>query len=706
MLAHLKWLLGSPIPQAIIPNIITAIGLTNSVITFVLTNILQRRSMVRWRQLAWITFAFLWSAIVACLVDLIVPSYGATMKNLGTKCGITLWALGLICLVFLVHKIFSISLSSRTASITSLMRRVDPFLMDTNYNFGVPFLDAIRRRVTSAGEKIFFPIVLVSDRSGVGLQISHRFLTQGMIDGEGTVYVSFTRPWTIVAHQILSHLPQTPRALERQMVILDCYGMLYLADERRNIGPAVDHKIEVRFCDPRDPVEIKTGIRNALRYLQRSGVKSVRLLYDSLSDYLAVADEELVVSYLRSSIVWEELYGVKSIYLVWPDMLRTPMSEEYLAWFGNTVLWVKDKVSCYSAVLEGVGGKPINMMFNSKLEMIIESDFSVDEDRVAHMANIIARLGYRPDDYDGLTPFSHDAYREAQFIFFLTAIDHNTHGERKYTATIGGKLVHGSDLLYEQARSAAAKEKDLFTPERVRVLSADDLRRILRVGQDLEPVGIEERAELLNDAADILLRFYSGDIRKLFAKADGCLRRPDNQGALDLLRVFKAYMDPLEKKSFLLVKLLRRRKLIEIKDTQNIDVPVDHVLFTIALRSGLVRMDQSLKEAILSGISLDKETVEKLRRATLLAFRRVAAVSGVAVDVFDDLLWAYGREVLGNATPLPMEKAELIRIGLNEQIENKAALIDFIQAIAGIDSELTAELSKLPVPVFPPTSYF
>jgi len=697
--------LQASIDPKIVPNIIAAIGITNSVITFVLTSILQRRSMVRWRKLTWITFTFLWSSIVFCLVDLLIPSYGPSANNLGTKCGILLWAVGLGCLIFLVYKIFSVSLSPKRRRLSFGRSKITPFEVGAIEKFGTPFLDDMARRILGAGGKIFFPIVLITDRTGIGLKISQRFLTQGIRENEGCIYLSFTRPWNIIADQITSHLPKG-FPLENRVIILDCYQLLYLPDERPGMGASGPPGIDVRFCDPRDPVEVKIEITKALRAIQRLGIKKVRLLYDSLSDFISVADEELVVSFLRRSIVWEELYGVKSIYLVWPDILRSPITDDYLAWFGNTVLRIGNENDHHTALLEGVGSKPVAMTIDGKLEGIGMGNFSIDEERAKQIGDLITRLRYRPDECAGITPFVGDPYHEAHFIFFLTAIDHNTHGEERYEMIVDGSLVHGSDLLYELARRFARMERDFFTPQRLKNVSPDELVRVFRAGL-VVPVRIHERAKLLNDAADTLLEKYDGDIRNLFAGADGYLRPSKGPGILSLLREFKAYEDPLEKKSFLLVKLLRRRKLVAIRDTENINVPVDHVLFTLALRSGLVRMDQSAKEAIMGGVCLDTSLVEALRAVTLMAFREVAAISKVAADEFDDLLWAYGREILKEAVPFPEEKAAAISIDhLNERIGDKNALAAFIRTMAGIDSESLKELSRIPIPCFSPTWYF
>lgn len=488
------------------------------------------------------------------------------------------------------------------------------------------------------------------------------------------------------------------------LIIVDCYENLYVPNESEIIGSPPDN-IEVSSCDPRNPVEVQKKVTAALRLLQKKGIRDVRLVYDSLSDFLSIADQELVVSYLRRSIVWEETLGIKSLYLVWPHLITGPLSDDYLSWFGNTTLWLYDKKTHFRALLEGVENRPITCHINGHLEITDMIQFSIDEARTGCLAQILKDLNYNPDEMSHITPFKGDPYREMHFIFFLTAIDHNTHGARRYETQVDGATIHGSDLLYHQARVAATRDQDLFTPLRMKNLSMAELNQIFTVEDDRKPKNLPERQHLLQQAGTLLDRQYSGDLAHLFAKGDFRLRSDAKPGILELLRAFKAYEDPLEKKSFLLIKLLRRRSLLTIADPENISAPIDHVLFTIALRSGMVVADESMHKAILAEECLTDANLAELRMASLAAYQLVAKTSGIPVDVFDDLLWAYGRECL--RMPLPLRQENLnIRTPLDNTISGKAALAEFLRFINGIDGLAPGETSHYPVPIFPETVYF
>lgn len=334
------------------------------------------------------------------------------------------------------------------------------------------------------------------------------------------------------------------------------------------------------------------------------------------------------------------------------------------------------------------------------------SRFRVDEDRARRLAQILVSMEYKPDDLAHISPFRDDPFRDTHFIFFMTAIDHNTHaGCSRYETTVGSAFTHGSDLLYALAIATARSDRDLFTPPRMRQVTEKQLAGVFATPEGRLPAGLGERAMLLSDAAARLITEYGGDVRELFRQAEGYVRGLCGRGIVERLSPFRAYEDPIGKKTFLLIKLLRRRGLLTVKDPEKIDIPVDHVVFTLALRSGLVVAEPSVTQAILVGTCLADGVVRDLREETLRAYRMVARYARLTADEFDDLLWAYGRECLRDETPFPETRIGSIRLPLEARIANAEALDEFIRFITGIDGHAPRGASRLPVPVIPPTWY-
>jgi hypothetical protein len=377
-----------------VASVLPALGLTSSILSFVLTNILARPAMMRWRGPAWWTFAFLWTSVLTSFVDILYPFAMAGIETPGTKLGVLLWATGLINLLWLVRAIFFTSFTAAglaPASWRASWRGDGRFDEVRIPVFGVPFLDAITAGWTPETERIAFPVLLLSDRTAHGLEVAQRFVASGLDQPQGAaVWLAFTRPWTIVARQIQRRVATAGPGWSRRLVILDCYSVLYLSDERPDLG--VDHRVPpgigVRHCDPRDPVALKGALREALRVL-RGRASTVRVVYDSLSDFISVADRELVVAYLRWSTVWDELYRVQSIHLVWPDVLKEPVSAEYLAWFGNTVLTLKDGHGRYTAELQRAGHAPIRVDHDERLEPIPVSERGEDRTLASRVRKLL-----------------------------------------------------------------------------------------------------------------------------------------------------------------------------------------------------------------------------------------------------------------------------------------------------------------------------
>jgi len=707
MIPLVQLLKETSVSNTLVPNIVSAIGLTNSVLTFVLTSVLQRRSMIQWRRLAWFSLAALWGSIILCFVDLFHPTAIAAINSFGVKAGIILWSASLFNILFLVYRILSTSTTAPPKGLSFFpfpYRKLRPFHVQNIPAFGVPFLDHILRPAAVSGGRIYFPILVLSDRNACGLTLAQRFLARGLIDGEGAVYLAFTRPAIIVATQIAKLIKEPDSSWTSRLIIIDCYQSLYIPDAAEQIGRPPPG-IRVESCDPRNPVDVQKKIVKALALLQRRRIKDVRVVYDSLSDFLSIADHELVVTYLRRSIVWEETFGIKALYLVWPQLITEPLSDDYLSWFSNSTLWLHDKGNWFQASLEGVENRPMSCLINAHLEITDMIQFSIDEARAQSLADILRRLRYQPDDMADITPFSGDRYREMHFIFFLTAIDHDTHGLKKYECMVDGKMVHGSDLLYYQARHAALKDKDLFTPARMENVSSAELSDIFAIRGNGKPKNLTERARLLEDGGRRLREEYSSDVGQLFEKAKFRLRSHSRRGILELLREFKAYEDPVEKKSFLLVKLLRRRNLLLVKDPESIGAPIDHVLFTIALRSGLVIADPTTHKTILDQECLSDASLTEVRLATLKAYQLVGKIADIPPDIFDDLLWAFGRECLRLPVPFREENVT-IKTSLDERIVGKETIAEFVRFINGIDGLAPSGASHYPVPVFARTSYF
>ncbi|HID43163.1 MAG TPA: hypothetical protein EYP30_05195 [Archaeoglobaceae archaeon] len=156
------------------------------------------------------------------------------------------------------------------------------------------------------------------------------------------------------------------------------------------------------------------------------------------------------------------------------------------------------------------------------------------------------------------------------------------------------------------------------------------------------------------------------------------------------------------KKSFLLAKILRRQNYLKIRDPENLSLPVDNVLMSIALRSGLlVILDDSIRHKLIKRDALSDSEVSELRNATKKVFEIVCREFSLYPDILDDILWSYGREVKN----LQVDVSEIrnLKTSLDERIKNKKALREFLLFVTGMDIK---EKSRFYRPLFPETWYF
>jgi hypothetical protein len=692
MLEYVQGFLHQDIHADVARAVLGALGFASSIVTFVITNVMQRPAMTHWRILSWWTMLALWGGILPCVVDVMRPFTIFGVPNFGLKLGVLLWSIGILGLMAIINRVFFVHFQPKQSEKTSFMG------LRFNHQFGITFLDRMLTKVRAQDEKkerfpIHFPILLIADRSTPGLKVAQNFALAGLAgEHEGVVYLTFTRPAATICQQFKRRVRHRwNQSFAKRLIIIDCYHMYSpFVRVRQWFSPWSKSSDGIRFtgADPRDPLAVQKAYRRSLQQLKQEGITHVRTVYDSFSDFISLADRELVIAYIRYMIVFEEESNIQALYLVWPDVLADPVSDSYLAWFSNTILRLKSDEGKCMADLENISFRALREVIGSELDLEdqrFEFDYFINNKVVADLARYIMCLDYQPISFDdaALFPPSNDPYIAANYFFFLTAIDHSAHQpNRLYEASIGRRTFRGSDLMYYLACRAQAQDRERFTAKRLQTITEEQVAVLFRgpSGQEIKDPGM--RAFLLRDAAQKLIEKYNGDCLNLLEQAQSRLEHWDGSGLLQRLSEFQAYEDPLRKKSLLLVKLLRRRKLFKILDQGNLAVPVDNVLVTLALWSGLVSpKNTDVDKSLRIGRELDDVATMRIRLATREAFQRVSRASKVAPDILDDLLWGLGRELLRLDHNASLEN--IVEGELGKQISNKKDLILCLKILSG-----------------------
>jgi hypothetical protein len=250
------------------------------------------------------------------------------------------------------------------------------------------------------------------------------------------------------------------------------------------------------------------------------------------------------------------------------------------------------------------------------------------------------------------------ADRETVSMYFLVmvAMDHRLSRPHKpYEGVVDGEFYHGADLLYRLGAKALSEDPDFFTADRLARISEDDVRRWLGVRSNnkvIEPPDTHLRALLLRDLGMKLKILFNGSAYNLIVESGGFLKDKWGGGFINLLKVFRAYQDPVEKKAYLLAKFLERRGVLRVADPHNKEVPVDNHLTRIALRLGLVNVDSDTLESIAYGRPFTWEEDVELRLAVRMAYKEAARAGGLDPFILDDFLWLFGRKCCTRDSPV------------------------------------------------------
>jgi hypothetical protein len=231
-----------------------------------------------------------------------------------------------------------------------------------------------------------------------------------------------------------------------------------------------------------------------------------------------------------------------------------------------------------------------------------------------------------------------------RFFLVTVALDHRlSRPGRPYEACIPGDgCYHGADLLYRLAKLKYEEDRGFYDPIHLSRITVEEVRDWLTVG-NATPPDPEIRALLLRDLGYKLLKLYDGRVSRLLEESHGRIHGSLGEpGLADNLRVFRAYEDPVEKKTMLLAKFLLARGLF--KPTDNLDVAVDNHLSRIAYRLGIVVVSGRLWDKIRRGEEVSREEDVMLRLTIRRAYRMLAEKAGLDPLVLDDHLWLMGRK--------------------------------------------------------------
>jgi len=243
-------------------------------------------------------------------------------------------------------------------------------------------------------------------------------------------------------------------------------------------------------------------------------------------------------------------------------------------------------------------------------------------------------------------PFN--AAEEANFWFFLAAICHQTSpvGLPALEGTVDGQSRRGWDYLLHAYRVVAAQDRSYLSASEWRTFSSE------RLADLFGPLLSDKagRAALVRDLGDMLAS-HGWDSILHAGPACGFFVRDHDPNLLDLLAEFKAYSDPVEKKSVFFLALMKNSGLWQYADDEKLPAPVDYHEVRGHLRIGTVRLAGDLLHKVQTGIPVTQDEDVEIRLAVRDAIQQIAALSDVSTNALHYFFWNLFRTYCTRGTP-------------------------------------------------------
>ena len=280
-----------------------------------------------------------------------------------------------------------------------------------------------------------------------------------------------------------------------------------------------------------------------------------------------------------------------------------------------------------------------------------DSDVRINSRQAAAIAGVLKKVKLNPRFYE-CEFLNCDADRESRLrlLFFSVAICHQTHHLHSERLNLWGwdYLEHG---FLQMLRD----HSPLLDPPNISHSENNDLSEVLAAyfSDSGKPENttldrLEERVELMKDAAILLEQKYDGKISLMLEQSAGYLLR-DGKGIYELLDEFEAFADPHRKKSTFFLKLVMESGLLELVDPEHLIPIMDYHMQRVLLRTGCVEVpDQGLKTRLLERATL--ETDEPVRSACIGVLKAVAVQSGHDITKMNDFFWSVGRSCCNETT--------------------------------------------------------
>lgn len=245
------------------------------------------------------------------------------------------------------------------------------------------------------------------------------------------------------------------------------------------------------------------------------------------------------------------------------------------------------------------------------------------------------------------------------FFFVLVAICHQTspRGRPSLEGYVAGTHRRGWDYLLARLEEAVTQDPGLLHPERWVGVTESEVGTMFRdpqLGDRLTDPGL--RAGLIRNLGEVMCRNRWTGVDDVYVRCQ-CRIATGHPNLLETLAAFRAYADPVRKKSLFFLALMRNSEQWSYEDDENLGSPVDYHEVRGHLRMGTVTVhDERLRERLHTDSPVSDREDIVIRQAVYDAIMLISELSGLRnPSQLHYLFWNVFRSICTREDPQCLE---------------------------------------------------
>ncbi len=244
------------------------------------------------------------------------------------------------------------------------------------------------------------------------------------------------------------------------------------------------------------------------------------------------------------------------------------------------------------------------------------------------------------------------------FLFLLVAISHQTSPRQSdpLEGFVRGVYRRGWEYLFAKLESVATDDNVVLNPRFWVEVDSNYVQKTFhdeRLGDRL--TGEARRASLIRDLGKRMTTAGWTSADEIYRHCEGRVRT-GTPNLLDTLRSFRAYQDPVMKKSFFFLSLMNTTCSWRYRDPESVGPPIDYHELRGHLRLGTVKLSAGLEQEIRLGKTVAEEVDVAMRAAVLEAIQLIQRIARVQrSSQLHYLFWHVFRSVCTREAPQCLE---------------------------------------------------